>query len=118
MPVVVGRVTEEARVAIEGIARERGAPVVPAWDGVSARRVQSPPGEPTRIQLRTPARDYGEVALSLRGDHQIGNAVVAIRVLEQLHDSGIDVPPAAIVDGLAHVSWPGRLEHRRLAGWT
>ena len=84
VPVVVGRVTEEARVAIEDIARERGAPIVPAWEGVSARRVQPTPGQPTRIHLRTPARDYGEVMLSLRGDHQIGNAVVAVRILEQL----------------------------------
>jgi dihydrofolate synthase/folylpolyglutamate synthase len=114
VPVVVGRVPEEARVAIENIARERDAPVVPAWEGVSARRVQPTPGQPTRIHLRTPARDYGEVMLSLRGDHQIGNAVVAVRILEQLHDGGIDVPAPAIVDGLAHVSWPGRLEHRRL----
>ena len=111
---VVGRVAEEARVVIEDIARERGAPMVPAWEGVSADRVQARPGQPTRIHLRTPARDYGEVMISLRGEHQIGNAVVAVRVLEQLHDRGIDVPAAAIVDGLARVSWPGRLEHRRL----
>ena len=65
----------------------------------------------TPIRLRTPARDYGEVTLSLRGDHQIGNAVVAVRLLERAR---IDVPPAAIADGLARASWPGRLEHRRL----
>lgn len=116
VPIVVGRVAEEARMAIEAVARERNAPLVTAWEGVSARRVQPAPGEPTRIHLRTPARDYGEIVLSLRGDHQIGNAVVAVRILEQLHDSGIDVPASAIAEGLSQVSWPGRLEHRRLSG--
>jgi len=113
VPVVVGRVTEEARVVIDAIAREREAPLVPAWEGVSARRAGATPGHPTRLRLRTPLRDYGEVSLSLRGDHQIDNAVVAVRVLEQLHEGGIAVPADAVVDGLAHVSWPGRLEHRR-----
>jgi len=111
---VVGQVAEEARVVIADIARERGAPLVPAFEGVSADRVRATPGQPTRIHLRTPARDYGEVMISLRGDHQIGNAVVAVRILEQLHDLGIEVAAAAIVDGLARVSWPGRLEHRHL----
>jgi dihydrofolate synthase/folylpolyglutamate synthase len=115
VPVVVGHMPDEARVVIEDIARERGAPMVSAWAGVSARRIRSAPAQPTRIHLSTPMRDYGEITLSLRGDHQIGNAIVAVRILEQLHQDGIDVPAAAIVDGLARVSWPGRLEHRRLS---
>jgi dihydrofolate synthase/folylpolyglutamate synthase len=114
VPVVVGRVAEEARIAIDDIARERGAPMVRAWEGVSAVRVDLAPGQLTRIHLTTPLRDYGEVTLSLRGEHQIGNAVVAVRILEQLHDRGIEVPGRAVAEGLAHVSWPGRLEHRRL----
>lgn len=122
VPVVVGHMADEARIIIEDTARERGAPVVPAWQGVSARRVvplRAPDprgparGEPTRLQLRTPARDYGEIQLSLRGDHQIDNAVIAVRVLEELETAGIDVPAAAVVEGLANVSWPGRLEYRR-----
>jgi dihydrofolate synthase/folylpolyglutamate synthase len=99
---------------IEEIARERAAPIVTAWSDTTADRVEPTPGQPTRIRLRTPVRDYGEVMLSLRGRHQIGNAVVAVRILEQLAGIGIDVPPSAIVAGLAQVSWPGRLEHRRL----
>ena len=38
---VVGRVAEEAGGVIEDIARERGAPLVSAWEGVSADRVQA-----------------------------------------------------------------------------
>jgi len=99
--VVVGRVDPEAGDVIERIARERGAEVVRAWEGVTAQGVR----------LRTPAHDYGEIALSLPGAHQIDNAVVAVRLLELLQ-----VPAAAIVEGLTHTAWPGRLERRRLSG--
>ncbi len=115
VPVVVGAVPDEAREVIEGYARERGAPMVSAWEGTTADRVHPTAGEPTRIRLRTPVRDYGEIVLSLRGRHQIGNAVVAVRILEQLDAVGIDVPVPAIVAGLSQVWWPGRLEHRRFS---
>jgi dihydrofolate synthase/folylpolyglutamate synthase len=114
VPAILGQLPPEARATIEQIAHERGVPVVTAWEGVSVRRLPSGRGE-TRLRLATPAHDYGDVALALRGEHQIGNAVVAVRVLEQLGAQGIAVPPAAIVEGLARVSWPGRLEHRLLA---
>ena len=115
VPVVVGVVTADAEEAIETVARERGAPIVRAWDGVTVGRASSPgrassaPMRTTqRFRLRTPAHDYGDVTLALAGAHQIGNAVVAVRLLELA-----GVPSAAIVDGLARASWPGRLELRR-----
>jgi dihydrofolate synthase / folylpolyglutamate synthase len=108
VPVVVGRVDAEALDAINVTARERGAPVVIAWDGVTVDREVRP--DRTRVHLRTPAHDYGGIDLALPGDHQIDNAVVAVRMLELL-----DVPAAATSDGLAHVSWPGRLDVRRFA---
>jgi dihydrofolate synthase/folylpolyglutamate synthase len=64
--------------------------------------------------LTTPSRDYGEIMIGLRGAHQIGNALVAVRVLEVLDEMGIAVPPEAIVTGLAQPSWPGRLDLRRM----
>ena len=102
VPVVVGRVEGDAMDAIAQTARDRSAALLPAWDGVHLDRE-------ARIRLRTPTRDYGEIALALRGDYQIDNAVVAVRVLELLR-----TPAAAIVEGLTHVSWPGRIDVRRL----
>jgi len=99
VPVVAGPMSSEALDAIAEVARERGASLVRACDGVEWTTV-----------LRTPTRDYGRVELALRGEHQIANAVVAVLVLEQLN-----VPAVAIVEGLTHVSWPGRLDVRRLA---
>jgi dihydrofolate synthase/folylpolyglutamate synthase len=115
VPVVVGRVPAEAEAAIEGVAHNCGAEVVRAWDGVTVEPAGHARGGPTRVRLRTPAHDYGEVSISLRGTHQIENAVVAVRLLEVLEQRGVAVPPDAIVRGLGTVTWPGRLDHRRLS---
>jgi dihydrofolate synthase / folylpolyglutamate synthase len=115
VPVVVGRVPAEAEAAIDEVARERGADVVRAWDGVTVAPGGHARGAATRVRLRTAAHDYGEITISLRGTHQIGNAVVAVRLLELLDQRGIAVPAGAIAEGLATVTWPGRLDHRRLS---
>jgi dihydrofolate synthase/folylpolyglutamate synthase len=94
-------------------ARARGRKLAPAvassraQAGTAGHRSDATGGE--ELRLRTPAHDYGTIALSLPGAHQIDNAVVAVRLLEIL-----EVPRAAIVDGLTRVEWPGRLEVRRV----
>jgi dihydrofolate synthase/folylpolyglutamate synthase len=95
VPVVLGALPADARVAIEARAAELDAPVVDASD----RRVLD---------------RYRPLRLALAGDHQIANAAVAVRVLEVLNDQGTAVTDAAVAAGLEHVEWPGRLEVRRL----
>jgi dihydrofolate synthase / folylpolyglutamate synthase len=95
VPVIVGNIAPEPFAVIERTAHERGAEL---------------------IRAGVPGPDYGSIRLGLRGDHQIGNAAVAIRVLETLERLGITIGRAAIVDGLTNVTWPGRLDHRMLAG--
>ena len=48
------------------IARERGARLIDAHEGVEAARV-APPSDIQRIRLRTPSNDYGIVDVALRG---------------------------------------------------
>ncbi len=116
-PVVVGPLAAESLAQIERIARERHAPLVQALDGAAAASLGPAPAPASgqRIRLRTPARDYGEVTLSLMGRHQVANAVVAVRTIEQLSERGPAVPPDAIVQGLSRTRWPGRLDERRLS---
>jgi dihydrofolate synthase/folylpolyglutamate synthase len=111
IPVVVGEIAAGPMGAIERIARARHAPVLYAARDVS---VQKTPDRPGHVRLRTRERDYGDVSLALGGSHQLGNAAVAVRLLELLDAQGFATPPAAIVSGLATVSWPGRLDVRRL----
>jgi dihydrofolate synthase/folylpolyglutamate synthase len=114
VPVVVGRMDLEAEAAILSVAEERGAPVVRSEEGVTIEDIRQSPDTPTRFRLQTPAMDYGVVTISLRGRHQVGNAVVAVRLLELLEERGFRVPDEAIVQGLERASWPGRLEHRAI----
>lgn len=107
-PVVVGRVPAGARAVIERVATERGAPLVRAFDDVGVS-VNMHAGRVT-LDVTTPQHDYGPVTLALRGEHQVDNAVVAIRLMEMAHDRGIVLLPGAVVRGLTDATWPARLE--------
>jgi dihydrofolate synthase/folylpolyglutamate synthase len=125
VPVVVGRLDRPAFDAIAAVARQQGAELIEALEGVSVADagpgddVQSrgsaaatSGGSLTRLRLRTPRRDYGRVELALRGSHQIDNALVAVRLLETLDARGVTVQAEAVVEGLRRVVWPGRLDVR------
>jgi dihydrofolate synthase / folylpolyglutamate synthase len=111
VPVVIGEMASEARTTIAGIAAGRGAPVVFAADDVAASF-----DEQGRVRLTTPVRDYDFVRLGLAGAHQVENARVAVRVLETAAGKGVPIAAQDIVTGLSDVSWPGRLEVRRMSG--
>ena len=110
-PVVIGALPAEARDVVAARCRERGAPLIETGDS----RVQAGVKDgATVMRLVTPVRDYGPVRLALRGDHQIQNAVVAVRLLETLDTAGLRVPAAAVRSGLDSARWPGRLDLRTL----
>jgi dihydrofolate synthase/folylpolyglutamate synthase len=68
-----------------------------------------------RVTVRTPLETYGPALLALRGEHQVGNAVVAVRLLEQAQQAGVRVSRAAVEYALTSVDWPARLEMLALA---
>ena len=63
-----------------------------------------------RVTLHTPHAQYGPLLLSLRGAHQVANALVATRLLETARTRGIAVTEDAIEEALAGTEWPARLE--------
>jgi len=93
VPVVVGHLPPEAYDVIARVARDRGAALLTTDDI---------------------GDDLRNAPLGLRGEHQRENAAVAVRVLETLERLGVAIGRHAIFDGLANVTWPGRLDHRRL----
>lgn len=115
-PVVVGKLSPESAEVIHTVSRQRSAPLVDAWDGVHIRGAATTTGRTAIELLDTPVRRYGVIEMPLAGLHQVDNAVVAVRTLETLETCGITVPAKAVEDGLHRVSWPGRLDHRRLSG--
>lgn len=112
IPVVAGDLTAEAERVIQRVAAEQAARLVPAHEGVEIL------GEMidghARVTIATTTRAYGPLTLGLAGRHQIGNAIVAVRALEELDTLGMQVPAEAVTRGLEEVRWRGRLEHVRL----
>lgn len=104
----VGEMPPEAREVIERVAVDQGA-VLLAADRNLVRDAPLTRGRAT-ISVATPSDSYSQVTLGLNGSHQIANAVVAIRALELLRDTGVAVTREDIVTGLSDVSWPARLE--------
>ena len=108
MTVVTGALPEDAAVVVARVARERGATIVPASAGSRvSSRIDA--GRAT-VTIDTPEDRYGPVTLALRGDHQIGNALVTVRLLEAARRAGISIARDAIAHGLAAAVWPARLE--------
>lgn len=58
----------------------------------------------------TPKNVYPNVRLSLRGQHQLENAALAIVLAENLPAFNIDISPEAIIQGLETAVHAGRLE--------
>ena len=113
IPVVVGPLPTEARDVVVSMCELSGAEFVEADAGV---RIESTSENGrTSIRITTPRRDYGWVPLGLRGDHQVPNAVVAVRLLEEL-ERQLPVTPAAITAGIRDVRWPGRLQMIEVPG--
>ena len=106
--------SENPPEAVEVVRRrcaEVGARQFAARDGVQVESAFRADGR-TVMTVVTPAGRYERLVLGLRGAHQIGNTITAIRLLEQVGagPTGLSVTPAAIRRGVEDVSWPGRLE--------
>jgi dihydrofolate synthase / folylpolyglutamate synthase len=113
VPAVTGeRGAAPLRVLRETAARV-GAPLhVLAADEVTDVRVAE---DGTRFVM--PASAWGRLELftPLIGAHQATNAALAVRTLERLAPPFRPARPQ-LVDGLAAVHWPGRMQHERIGG--
>lgn len=108
MTVVAGDLPAEALTVVRRVAGERGATLVETAndtrcdaDIVDGR---------ARVTIDTPTARYGPVTLGLRGEHQVANALVAVRLLEAATASGLAIDRHAIEQGLGAARWPARLE--------
>ena len=107
MTMVAGALRPDAMAIIRRACAERGARLIEtAALGVRSEMVDGR----AQVWWHTASRSYGPVTLALRGEHQVGNAVVAAALLEAAAEAGVPVKASAIERGLASASWPARLE--------
>jgi len=114
MTVVAGALPPSALDVVRRAATERGATLI---ESASDTRVTGDSVDgAARVTIDTPQGSYGPLTLALRGDHQIGNAVVATRLLEAAAQAGVPVKAAHIEHGLSAAQWPARLEYLPAGG--
>ncbi|WP_447977194.1 bifunctional folylpolyglutamate synthase/dihydrofolate synthase [Candidatus Nitrospira bockiana] len=105
VPVVAGRLTEEAWAVVADVAQRREAPVL-RW----ARDFHAA-GDPIRgFTYRGRTRAYPDLSCPLPGRHQLENAGCALALLEAAGERGLVVREEAVRHGLRSVRWGGRLE--------
>jgi len=99
----------EARDVLRRQAAAVGASFVDAGADVAVRAHEE--AGLVRVEaLDTPRGRYGPLTLALRGRHQLRNAAVAVRLMEELGPAGIRIPRAAVERALTDVRWRGRIE--------
>ena len=108
VPVVIAPQSPEAMAPILAAGQEKSAPVIRVgidvtWRGGAADL----DGQELTVQGR---RGRYNLRIPLLGQHQQENAAVAVAILETLQEQGHTIPERAVVEGMAQVHWPGRLE--------
>jgi dihydrofolate synthase / folylpolyglutamate synthase len=105
LPVVMGRMGEEAEQVLRRIAQDRAAPL---WQ--LGRDFAIDGSCPERLTYRGVTRVWEDLTCGLAGRHQWDNAACALALLELVDRAGMAVDAAAVRSGLRTVSWEGRLE--------
>ena len=114
MPIVAGWLPPDAMDVVRRVAHERTASLFEAARDVEVNASSSDGA--FEVALRTPDGDYGPLKLALRGEHQVHNAAVAVRLLEAARQRGVGITRRAIETGLTSAAWPARLERLQMDG--
>lgn len=105
VPVVLGRLDDEAWHTIEQVAKERQAPVFRLQEDFRTEGTG-----PEDFSYRGMGLHYDGLASVLEGRHQLDNAACALALLAAAAPQGITVTADAVRAGLRAVDWAGRLE--------
>jgi len=106
--VVTSPQPDEAAQVIGESCLSCGAPLVRVGSEVTWRSLGSGLGQ-QRLRVAGRLGSY-ELFIPLLGQHQLANAATAVAALEVLVEKGFNISPGSITNGLARVSWPGRLQ--------
>ena len=110
IPCVVGVLEPVARQVIKKIARQRSSALI----RTSAKiKIISSGINGTQFDVKTGRTQFKKLTLSLAGIHQVANAILALKTVQQLDKiKTIHVPESAIRKGLARVQLYSGLQSR------
>lgn len=104
VPVITGALDLPKRI-IEETAHIQGSPVYSMGRDFSFTKAGTQRMSYTGLKLA-----LSDIFVNLPGDHQLGNAALALCAMEILSSFGLKVDKGELRDGLTQVTWPGRLE--------
>ncbi len=105
--------TPEAKQVLKRIARQAKAPLMFTGEEIEfSYRVESSreQGCHTRISLTTPHSKFEHLPVPVLGEHQALNCGLALALLDQLKQEGLEIDDEKAMEGLARVQLPGRME--------
>ncbi|MGA1874698.1 MAG: bifunctional folylpolyglutamate synthase/dihydrofolate synthase [bacterium] len=110
MPVIVGASQPEILKFFQKICQEREAAFIPVYP-LSKVRLLGRDLQGQRFELINPGLLPQQYFITLLGQHQIQNALLALTAIQQLHELlPHRIPDHQIAEGLAEARWPGRIE--------
>lgn len=110
VPVVSAAGHPRARAVVAARASQLGAALIDVDATYQAEDLDVSDFGVYRFVARGPDGFSLPLTLSLRGVHQVGNALTAVAVARQLGSSGWKVNPEAVAQGIGAAGWPGRLQ--------
>ncbi len=115
--VVVAPQRESALDVFREVAAERDASIIEVAAACQLTRTAAS-SEGQEFKLKTPRETYAG-RLPLAGRHQLDNAAAAVIACEELAQrAGFELTSAHVREGLAAVTWPGRLEALKRAPYV
>lgn len=108
-PVVSACADPEAAAVIRRRAEELGAPLIEAASSARIANLRDRQGR-FEFDFELNGDYFASLVLPLLGRFQVDNAVAAVTAAWQLRGEGLRITRSAILEGLRHASWPGRLE--------
>ncbi|MEM0982039.1 MAG: folylpolyglutamate synthase/dihydrofolate synthase family protein, partial [Cyanobacteria bacterium P01_H01_bin.58] len=103
-PAVIGPLSPEAEAVMINRAEALDCPILRPQPAQTTSDGQA--------FYRALPSDQTDLAYTLpfAGDHQLTNSAIAIATLHNLRDQGWQIADTAIQTGIAHATWPGRLQ--------
>lgn len=98
----------EVLTVLSEISQKKASRLLKSYDNNNCRDIRGDIGG-TTFTLETDRQRYENLRLNLPGEYQLDNAVLAIAALSNIKDK-LKIPVEAIREGMANVSWPGRID--------